>query len=1233
MKYRDLIQFEAVTEVIQLLSANQKENAAQLVSTYVISDRMADVILHRILPALSLEEGATGRGIFIVGNYGTGKSHLMAVISGIAEHADLLEKVNHPIVQTELSQIAGKFKVVRQETAATKMDLRDVVLIDLERQLKAMGVDYHFPSMKEAPSNKLLLAEMMAVFNQKYPDHGLLIVLDELLDFLKARDEKEIIMDLNFLREIGEACETLPLRFVSGIQEALFDNPGFAFVGDSIKRVKSRFDQASIIREDIAYVVSHRLLTKTEGQKNSIRKHLEGFTVLYEDMAERLDDFVEMFPVHPTYLVLFEQVSVGERRDLLKALSTEMNALIDDTVPEDAPGLITFDSYWRMMRQDDAFRTIPDVREVQDKARVLSEKVKYAEETKDYRPTALRMIDGLALHRLTVSDIYAPIGITPAEIRDQLCISLPLPEKDADFLLATIETILQAISRAVNGQFISHNKDNDQYYLDLKKDIDFEALIEQKAATLSPDTVDRYYFELIKNMLEITESSYVPGFRIWEREMPWPGHGITRRGYLFLGASNERSTAQPERDFYILFHGLFGNGIENTQPHADEVYFLPAELDPEFVKTIRLFAGASEMSGISSGSNKDQYDAKGRGYLRQLQRWLGENFVRVYQVTHQNQPMGITEAIAQHHLTIRDLPFRDQIYRISSALLSEHFEAEYPQYPSFEGLELTQQTLYSGAESALRAIDGGPVTQMAQCVLEGLKLGHFQGGKWGWTIEDSPYARYFMDLVAGLADKKVINRMALLQGEPGAEHDLAFGLEPELLAVLLAALVRHGAISISVQSMRISEMRQPNGARITLEQLLRFTSISKPRAIPELAVKELFSGLGIKPELLDDPHTRDLAMTQFQGKLTEELNRVVRTIENLRDGPRFAQELILAKEAQKQRRDALEAYKEFLNSLKGLMAYARLAQLEKSIPEIRSAFKAREVLEDVGLLFELVATLQLDWAYLVQAQVLLPESDPWRTALDESVEFILATLGQPEKRRTPGIEGQLRARMENLRASYAKRYLELHQEARLDREQDQLKAAFTADPRWGKLRTLSKISLLPSHELYQLQNQLDQLKACPSLQTSDLKNNPACPYCGFNPNQETAQKKDLTLAVIQSSFENLVDKWVGVLISNLETDEAAHNITLLDEKERTAVKAFLSTQALPERITQSFIDGVEMTLQGLEVITIDGTDFLFALTEPGMPCTPEALEARIREFLQGYLGGKDRQKVRVQINW
>jgi chromosomal replication initiation ATPase DnaA len=132
MKYRDLVQFESVTEVIQLLKANQKETAAQLVETYVISDRMADLILHRILPALKFSGDNQGRGLFIVGNYGTGKSHLMAEISSICEHADLLERVQHPAVRQGLEVIAGKFIVVRQETSATKMALRDVVRLTLK---------------------------------------------------------------------------------------------------------------------------------------------------------------------------------------------------------------------------------------------------------------------------------------------------------------------------------------------------------------------------------------------------------------------------------------------------------------------------------------------------------------------------------------------------------------------------------------------------------------------------------------------------------------------------------------------------------------------------------------------------------------------------------------------------------------------------------------------------------------------------------------------------------------------------------------------------------------------------------------------------------------------------------------------------------------------------------------------------------------------------------------------
>ena len=125
MNYRDLIDFEPVESVVQLRWADDLTRASHLASSYVISDRMADMILRQILPVIDLHPNQRNGGLFVVGNYGTGKSHLMSVISVVAEHKELLAQLTHAGVATGLVPIAGCFQVVRQEFGATQMPLRD----------------------------------------------------------------------------------------------------------------------------------------------------------------------------------------------------------------------------------------------------------------------------------------------------------------------------------------------------------------------------------------------------------------------------------------------------------------------------------------------------------------------------------------------------------------------------------------------------------------------------------------------------------------------------------------------------------------------------------------------------------------------------------------------------------------------------------------------------------------------------------------------------------------------------------------------------------------------------------------------------------------------------------------------------------------------------------------------------------------------------------------------------
>ena len=91
MKYNELIHFDPIETVIQLRDADKKDVARNLVSTYVISEEMAEKLVRLAIPNLQFTQPTDNKAMLVVGNYGTGKSHLMSVISGIAEDADLAD--------------------------------------------------------------------------------------------------------------------------------------------------------------------------------------------------------------------------------------------------------------------------------------------------------------------------------------------------------------------------------------------------------------------------------------------------------------------------------------------------------------------------------------------------------------------------------------------------------------------------------------------------------------------------------------------------------------------------------------------------------------------------------------------------------------------------------------------------------------------------------------------------------------------------------------------------------------------------------------------------------------------------------------------------------------------------------------------------------------------------------------------------------------------------------------
>ncbi|MEP1704865.1 MAG: DUF6079 family protein, partial [Marinobacter sp.] len=606
MKYGELIQFDPIESVVQLRDAGKSTAALQLVNTYVISEEMAERLTQLVIPQMQFEHPVDNKGLLVVGNYGTGKSHLMSVVSSLAADASLVDGLKNEEVRAAATQIAGRFKVVRTEIGATTMSLRDILVAELEENLEKLGVEYVFPEADTITSHKRAFEDMMTKFGDVYPEHGLLLVVDELLDYLRTRKDQELILDLNFLREVGEVCKDLRFRFLAGVQEAIFDSPRFAFVSDSIRRVKDRFEQILIARNDVKFVVAERLLKKTVEQQAKIREYLTPFAKYYDGLNERMDEFVRLFPVHPDYIDTFERVTVVEKREVLKTLSMGMKGVLDKKVPADEPGLIAFDSYWNTLKQNASFRAIPEIRAVIECSQVLESRIENALTPKSYQPMALRLIHALSVHRLTTGDIYSPIGASAAELRDRLCLFEPLiaemgsdePDKD---LQTHVETVLRKIHSAVSGQFISENKDNHQFYLDLKKTDDFDALIDKRAEALGQNQLDRFYYEALKRVMECQDTpTHVTGYKIWQHELVWQERKAARTGYLFFGAPNERSTAVPQRDFYLYFIQPNDPPRFKDDKANDEVFFRLKGTDEVFQTALKSYAAALDLAATSS---------------------------------------------------------------------------------------------------------------------------------------------------------------------------------------------------------------------------------------------------------------------------------------------------------------------------------------------------------------------------------------------------------------------------------------------------------------------------------------------------------------------------------------------------------------------------------------------------------------------------------------------------------
>lgn len=1223
MKYSELISFKPIESTIQLLETADKKIAQDMVQTYVMSDTMADNLKATVIDQLQMEEVIDNKAVMIVGNYGTGKSHLMSVIAAIATDADNTAFVQNKKFGKDMEIVAGKFEVLRLKVDGLTMPLREVILAEIEDDFANRGIDYTVPNLDNVRDNARLIKEVMQAFQSKYPDKGYLIVIDELLSYLTSRDERQIVLDLAFLQSMAEMCSKSKIRLICGVQEKVFDNPRFSFVSETLKKVGDRFTQIIITKEATAYVVSERILKKTPEQKAMIRQHLEKFSGLYAGMSSKMDDFVDLFPIHPSYIEVFNKIYLIENRHILKNISLTIKEIFNKEVPADKPGVISFDDYWPAIKSNGLLKSDVTISRVVGASGQLEEIINRSFTKAAYKPMALQIIYALSVHRLTTNGLDVQFGLTAENLKDDLCLYLSMPEQDADFLLGAVNATLKEIMKTVSGQFIIHNDANNQYYIDVDKVVDYDERIKQKASMMAEGELNRYFYTVVYGCLEWEARQYVNGFNIYQYDLNWDSHNIFREGYLFMGLPGERSTAQPERDFYIHIMPPFGDVSADTHNLDDEVYFYFRGSD-EFKEMLRMFAAANAQADISEGKDKDAYLGKAQMLKKKLVKYLSENKNTCFNVTYKCVMHQLIEVLKGKYN--RDMTFKDTIDLAASISLDEYFGTIYPGYPVMK-TKITRKNQADAVRSAFDHFAGRKnqqSTQMLQSfgILDGDKI----------RPEGSKYASYYIDMIKQLQPQGVLNYSDIF--EPANDDmfvDKKFKINYLFTPIVFLSLVYAGYAVITLKDgSTLTASNLDKVPKMSVFDLYEFKYISRPAQLSMAELKKLFEVLDINPALLDNPNDREKGVAELLKKTQEMCNNAVILERRLTDGFELWGEPLANSQQVSMMRGACTAVKnEFSNYAAKYNTPAKLNNFSLSYDEVEELGKKIALLKlipeyttfktDCSDIVSYIANIE----FIELGASMKSDIENGKAAFREIRDSIMdGTLGDVAAQKVV-------AKLEKIKDKYIDIYFEEHRKKRLGIDDAKRRGKIQESAALGNLRKLRGIEILSSAKLGELEQDMAGLKVCYELTPTELKASPICPHCRYNL-EDKAKNVMGQLDSLENRIDDMVAEWTKMLLDTISDPIVLDQKKFLKAQEAQAIDEFVATGSLPKKVDDFFVKSINALLKGFEPVVIDTDDLIKKLEE--MPPMDEAsFKAKVNEIVSAYTKGKDTSKLRIVV--
>lgn len=1193
-KIKELISFEKIKEVIDIDAITDKKS---MVEKYIISPALEEYLGHLVKDINNSEHKAAQ----IIGGYGSGKSHLLAFIISILTEKKLRHFIQNEKVEAEAEKISRDFCVVHWELQPNDVSLSEYFYDNVETQLAdkyGIKIDVKTSGVVDHKKN---IQTILDKIKQGKPTRGLVVVIDEISDFLKQKIKEKINSDVQFLRVLGQVAQACDFMFIGAMQEHIFSNPKYVDEAESFGRVGERFQIITIKREDIKRVISKRVLNKTPEQRIDLETLFKEYVKYFPSIRARLDDYIDLFPLHPYVIDIFSQLPYFEKRGVIQFAIQEVEKILS----EDFPHLITYDLIFDEIASKHTVKNLESVSPIVEAVQTLDSKIDLLDQR--HQNNAKSIVKSLAVLKL-----YGKTANNGATIEELANTLLILPENKKLEPTDEISLVLKNLRKVTDGQFINQSKEG-YYFMDLSIAIDYDQVIMRRTDNLPENALDDEILAILKDQLLLTDSS-TP--LVFSDSCKWQSRRSFKEG-SFVYDTGKNSVAKSSGEYQIIFLSPFCD--QSKYKSAENVILISGKLTPETFEELKKTAAAKAL--MNDNFSRSVMEKKYVTLKRSFTDMLVKSCLNTGQID-----TGASKKSIKSLITREFSNFDELFSEIKPALFDDYFNKKYPKHPKFVQT-ITSDNINGELSSAVKEVINKSGTQSmfsaARSILNAFNLVDESGNL---STGNSEVAKQIHDLAKINEGKNVDIKDVLAKFE-----DTPYGYHKLMTEFILTVLTYNGEIALKAaggKTITSSEVEDVFKSGLNAYESIKYITLEGDFDIQP--VINLFNALEINPAKLRVSSKRGEAVQELRTKyleIKEQVDFVQKKLEHLS----LYESGTVHIEGLKKKHEKLNVIP--LSDFEKVKTPNDLKKIIYNPPTIKQIGESFKILQQLGTFHQIYSekvSKEIEYIKEVKRIVDAYPSIFQIEGIKEMMEDSFSVLANANKLLSLEELNPLVGKLQQIRKKYIADYYKAHEKHVGSKIDWSRLTEIAATSTYNNLKILKNVSVLNKHSFIKVENEIAALMnlQCNDFRVEVLEHKVTCPKCSF-PNSSASQNINKRIKEIETEIENIYKEWEASILTELASYKS--NLQYLNAEEKKVIEKIIKNGKLPDVITENVVVALNNIFKELESIEITAEEFFEKLFKDAQVMDYFTFEKKLNALKQELVAGKDLDKVRIKL--